>query len=262
MDGMDPVLFDKISAQAVKAEGTQPAKIVPFDPRQHRLTTVDGKTTMQAAIPSPRKHSASDIPSLVRLAEKFSSSSASAGVVCWANRSKITLVLNDGGYRDDVVTLKVSLSDQILRLADIQNTSKAFTQRELIRELRINFRNCGLPETLVDLLRKVNFEINVEGGAEVQRTKVSVGRSQMAAFKGLEQLPEWLTFQLPTFASVHNFMALIPVALDPDPESQVFRLVPALGEIEKQVSLAEQSLVAELVSQMPAEVPVYFGSPD
>jgi hypothetical protein len=261
MEGMSRELFSAIGEQAVNAAGPHAPKITEFDPRKHRIVVMpDGTSEAIAADPAPRKHAANDLGSLKTIAE----AAAQAGhkVVCWATRRGVMLVLNDDGYRDSTVTLGLELSPQLALLMSIEKSSPAMSQRELISTLRIKFRECGLPDGLVDMLRKVAFKISDEGASELQRTKTSVGRSQMAAMHGLDALPEWLSFQVPVFAGcVFATIATIPVALDPDPETQTFKLIPQLGVIEKKIQLAETELVGALASMMPESVPVYFGTP-
>lgn len=260
-DGLSVELFKEIAKQAVAAAGPLPPAIREFDRYKDRIVVLPGGETKEIkADPQPRDHYVADIESLVKAATSTAKISESGDVVCWADRNSAVVVIDDNGERSNKITLPMTLSPQMKELQAIESSGKPFTQRELISTLRIKFANCSLPSELVPNLRKVNFTLNAEGTSDVTRTKVSVGKNQQAQFHGFDSLPEWLVFQLPVFHGVFRVSASINVALDPDPETQTFKLVPQLGDIERAIQSAETALVLALAQQMPDTVPVYFGT--
>ena len=137
---------------------------------------------------------------------------------------------------------------------------KAMAQKETIATIRLQFRGCA-PGNLADLFRQVKFNVNQSGESELQKNKVSVGKSTLAEFHGLQNIPDEVAFTVPVFDGKFECRETVMVAIEPDPQTQTFQLIPFPGEIEAALQRAEHRLGMALREQMPEGVPVIFGAP-
>lgn len=231
-------------------------KVVEFDRYKDRIHTYpNGDADIEGAAPLPRNHNVEDFETLAAVTAHGESA------VVWANRSAVVLVLDNKDMRRNTAKVSLAYSPQLAALQSLGENGKDFDQKALLTWLRTKFSEHITPATLVDNLRLMRVTTNTEGVGELQRTKVSVGKSAMAEFHGVDKLPEWVTFTVPVWQGKFGCMVTITVALDLDPEKPSFKLTPKAGAIETAIQGAELALCEALRKVMPATVPVYYGSP-
>jgi len=154
--------------------------------------------------------------------------------------------------------MPLELSYEIKRLGEI--AKKPLSQADILKLLRNDFRVCEFAQT-IQTLRNVKFEINQSGEMSVERTKTSIGKSQLAKIYGLDALQEELTFTVPVFASKVRQYFNVSAALDPDPETKTFTITPYPGQIEKAIEDGELALGGQLRGMLPEGTAIYFGQP-
>jgi hypothetical protein len=180
--------------------------------------------------------------------------------LCWYNRDGVVIVLDNDGDRLDQITMSLEMSPSLKKLATLEQSRKAFSQKEAIHFLRIDFRDAGLG-SLPDMLKNVKFTVNTEGDSSVDRTRISVGKSTLAAFHGFENLPSEVAFRVPVFTAKFEIVEPIMVAIEPDPTTQSFQFIPFAGQIEAALQRAEVALGAALAKALGEAVPVILGKP-
>lgn len=240
-----------LKEQSLKADSQE------FDRMKDRMIlTRDGSYTTVLADHPNRNHVAGDLSVVQKLVEV--ALPTSGGIEVWYGRSGVTVIFDSPSYRRNRASMPLELSDEIKRLQAI--AGKPMTQGDIIKLLRVHFRVCDFSQT-VQTLRAVKFEINQSGEMSVERTKTSIGKSQLAKIYGLDALAEELTFTIPVFASKFRQYFNVAAALDPDPETKTFTITPYPGQIEAAIEAAEGALGLDLESRMPEGVPCYFGNP-
>lgn len=224
----------------------------------------DGSLVRKEAAPGYRAHRASD---LTAIAEKAKLAFEAAEVPeVWYSRNGVTLFLDDN--RRDRVDLPLSLSKPLVQLIELQTRGGAMRQEQLLKMLRITFRDClATAGNLVNVVRKVQFGVNQSGESELQHGKQSVGKKLTAELTGTDILPEFFTLTVPVFENPAFASASYGVecALEPDPQTQTFQVIPIPGRIEKAVAEGERRLgimIGEALAEAGADsVAVFFGTP-
>lgn len=253
---MEPEVLDrllKIGAELkpdVFPVGGEPSHVYYF-----RLP--DGRYEKRTADPQPRKHVAADLDTLAEIAGEHESTAE-----IWYSRAGVTLFL-DKDERRNVVTMPLDLSPQIRRLAELEQHKPAFSQAEIIRELRITFAGClGPAGNLVEILRRVKFNATQDSDQTIQHGKSSLGKQITAQVTGAGIIPEDFVMDVPVFTSprLAHIRQAVHVALEPDAATCRFQLIPFPGRVEAAVSMGEAAVGADIKTELGAlRVPVYFG---
>lgn len=249
-------------------ESSLKAETVEFNRMKDRMIVTPDKayTTILADFPD-RNHVAGDLSVIQKLievhhnfhyADEEDTPKEPTGVEVWYNRAGVTVIFDGRAYRRNRATMSLELSEEIKRLGGV--SGKPLPQAEIIKILRVAFKCCDFSQT-VQTLRNVKFELNQAGEASIERTKTSIGKSQLAKIYGLDALAEELTFTIPVFASKFRQFFNVAAALDPDPETKTFTLTPYPGQIEAAIEAAEEALGLQLEAMVPEGVPCYLGVP-
>lgn len=257
------MLTELFQLWADKVTAAKQVSVEEFDRFKDRLVTLpSGETTVEYADAPNRAHTAASINTLRYFVVKFigDDETNAAHVAVWYERGGVTVILDENTNRRNKITMKLEFSPQLLKLAQLEKGRPSMLQSDAIKMLRLEFRDCGLGN-LPDMLRKVNFTVNEEGQSEVQRTRVSVGKSVLSQYHGLDALPEEIAFVVPIFVSKFEALEPIMVAIEPDPTTKKFSFIPFGRQIEQAIQRAESRLGDELRATMPEGVPCLFGSP-
>lgn len=251
-------LFDAIGEKAIKANAPN---LTEIDPRKtYIFRTPDGIiVTVPQAKPPKRGHLVGSVDAMANFAEHHKLGKDAS---CWASRTGVVLHPNDE-QREDAVSIRLAYSKPMLSLVEWEKNPGAglFTQKDLIRLLRVDFRNC-LAEAgdIINIIQAVRWGESKGIESTVGKGKSSMGKSYQAEFVGLDNLPDFITFAVPVFA--HGFVTVqrVECALEPKEETTVFKLSPTFGQIEAAIVCGEMAMIEALAAKMP-EVPVYQGQP-
>lgn len=242
-----------ISELAVKSAGPQIAKHNPYEPS----ATIDaeGNVLVDAGLPKPRNHVAYDLETIVEFAKKSSSAAI------WYSRKKLVAVIDDND-RKDIVTLAMTVSDELAKLQELQKSKPWFDQRAFLTLLRTVFTSDAMPmhTTLINDIRVVKFEAAQSGNSEIGRGKSSVGKSAMASVEGWDKLPEVVVLEVPVFANRFTSQrASVKCALEINEQEQRFQLFPLPGSVDDAITNIEGDIGSTLREMVGDTVPVYYG---
>ena len=247
--------IDCISERAVKAAGPF---VTPVAAEPEHVYLLNG--VRQIAEPRPRDHKAMSLQTIVAFAMRDVDSHDGNPPATWYSRSGVVLLLSDTTRRDRV-TLALDYSPQLKRLQALEAQPKPFGQRELIFMLRTTFAHCLAPAgNILDVLRCVKWRSKAAADATVQHGKTSIGKTLEQELTGTGALPEYLTLDVPIFAS--GFPALrgnVELALEPDAATETFQLLPLPGSIETAIADAEARIGAELRAALGEGAAIYYG---
>lgn len=249
-------LFELWSTTVKKSAEVQ---IVNFDRTKDRIVVLpDGKVTVTEADLPNVAHVAADLNTILAVIEFKTVNSMAAEV--WYSRGGVRAILDATGHRRNSIVMPLSLSVQMKTLSELDSHRKPLTQKALLSLLRLTFHAAGLGN-LPAMLGKVKFSVNRDGESEIAKDKRSVGMSHLAQFHGFADIPDVVPFHVPAFANGVSIPVVVRVAIEPDPETQTFQLIPLAGEIEAALGNAETILGEMLRGIMPDGVPVLLGSP-
>lgn len=249
-------LFEAIGVQAVKASGFKVFRAEAEPKHVYYTQDSDGSPEMHEAQPEPRSHVALSLQAIVEFAKKNDSAAI------WYSREKVVCVLDDA-VRRDFVTLDLAFSSQLELLIQLEATRKSYKQAEFIKLLRINLGNCMTNTgNLLDNIRKLKWESGQMVNTNIGHGKASIGRSIQAEVSGEIPLPDYCLVSTPIWGNgfVHN--ANVKCALEVDPPTESFQLIPFPQEIEAAVVSGEENILRHLQTLLEdAGTPLYYGSP-
>lgn len=229
------------------------------------LRQTDGSLKRYEAAAAPRSHKAASIEAIVNKAADAIKEGDMPEI--WYSRAGVAIYL-DASDRRDTVQLNLGLSLPLSRLIELEKQRPGFQQAQLIKELRITFRDCLTSAgNLVEVLRKVKFNAGKDVDSEVQHGKVSLGKTLTAQVTGTGVLPEYVTLTVPVFANrtLASCTATVECALEPDAGTETFQLIPLPGQIERAIDAGETklgSMIHQGLAEAKAEATgVFFGQP-
>lgn len=272
-----PVDFQSLNFLAQKIEGAKPElRIVDPDTEPngwYYVVRSDGEMVLTQAKPAPKNHQAADLETVVAQAVAGLAGPGAPHPEIWYGREAVVALVVGSGIDGGAsrAAFALSPSPQLATLTEWDRAKRfEIDQRALILLLRTLFADClGQCPDLIDAVRNVRTQRAADVNKQVQHGKVSLGKTELAEMTGLKALPEAITLTVPVWAqTAAPWRAPVRVAIDPDPEREVFKLVVLPGEIEAAYWLAEQRLamrLAELLGEHgPGKgdaVPVYHGRP-
>jgi hypothetical protein len=250
-------LFDAISAKAVVATAPQ---IHGYDPRLYYVVKNGDKVEFRDRGKMPqRSHRPASLSAIAAFAAHHALSGTSSA---WFNRNGVVFFPDDA-EREDALTLTLNPSPF---MKEIQSWSpiagQCFDQKSLLKLLRIRFKGyLDDAARIVDAIRNVRWTQN-ENKEQVQlKGKASLGKNLTQEFVGVDNLPDYITFQIPLFDSGYDHNVKIECALEPDETNAQFRLTPVANAVEEAWRDAEDSLGVSLQGSLPESLPVYYGHP-
>lgn len=251
--------LEYLSVQAVRAARPVIDEAAPEPDHVYRLNMPDGTSQLVEATPEPRGHRAMSLQPILNFAAKYSEEAA-----VWYYRHAV-VCLTDDETRRDRITLALEQSEPLKKLQAI--AGKPIDQREFLLLLRTTFARClGRAGNLYAVLRAVKFQVNQAGHSNVGPGKASIGKTLEQEITGSADLPETIELDLPIFETGFPMLrGVVECALEADPATQKFSLIPLSGDIEREIAEAEAKIADLLVDGLKLvnaeSVPVYYGSP-
>jgi hypothetical protein len=246
--------LDKLQDTAVKAAGVE-IKEIPGDERTV-LVCSEGKPQERPVPPPLRYHSVLGLNDIVDAAGKWG---ADKGVL-WHNERDIILVVNDEDRRE-YVSMDLRMTEHFRTLAKLETTGKSIDQRAMVNLLRHDLLGV-LPETLLPIVRKLKVATGAGTESELQPGRERGTDEFKRELAGAADLPEVVN----AVCSVYSAPGLqakrtIRLSLAFDVTAMTFTLLPLPDEMNAAVQNAQLELHAQLVEALPADYPVFYGTP-
>lgn len=249
-------IFETVWSKALQTKARQFLESPTGDKNVFYELQGDGSYLKVKADPAPRCHTVANLETLVALIVGTPPDRAEV----WFDRKGVVAIL-DSTYRRDKAVMPLEMSPQMQLLIDLEKSKAAFSQKDLIRWMRVHFADClGLCGNIISLIRTVKFVVDQSGESEIGHGKSSVGKSLKSELTSTDKLPETLTFTVPVFKRGFRFMAQVVLVLEIDVSNQHFYLLPKTGAIEAAITEGEAALGGHLANATKP-CPVYNGNP-
>lgn len=262
-------LFNAICKKATEA---QEPSVAPYDQRVSLMfRSPDGVMNFRPPERPPiRQHLVGSIEALAEYAEEhklrgrdkdLAGDTEMRASSCWACRNQVVLFPDDV-ERDDAVMMRLAFSKPLITIMQWEKNPGVYDQKQLQRLLRVDFRNC-LPEAqaILDIIKQIRWGETRGIESSAVKGKSSLGKSLHQEFVGLENLPDFLTFQLPVFSQGFVTFQRVECYLEPNEGSTNFTILPTFGQVEAAVVAGELALIDALKVALPEGLPVYHGQP-
>jgi hypothetical protein len=241
----------------LKAESLAPE--VVHETRDRKVIRVGDSTDAYVKDHPARDHKVETLEDLVALANRFAEEDRTP--VVWYNRDAIRLVINDGCYRDDVVTLDLVRSE-LYSAIEALDPRRWYDPKSFIRLLRVDLHGALEAQTLLDPVRRVRFDNGVTTTVEKTRVRESMGREITSAVKTEVEIPEYVLLQTSVYKTpgvVHDVM--IKAAVEVEPSRGEFQLAVLPDEIQDAVVRTLDFIGDSLGDGLNDGIPYYQGSP-
>jgi hypothetical protein len=172
------------------------------------------------------------------------------GLHAWPNRAE----------RREQIHLIGETSDRWTKMSRLVNDT-VFDTRALIKFLRFDLNGTGV-ETLIPLIRKVDFTRKSDGKNQIEHGKESLGKSVEMAVQQAETIPESFRVEVARFSNpqLRTIKATITIGIYIDVSSDSF-VLRALGD---EIKNAEEFIQSEINTRLHAvlkDVPIFQGTP-
>lgn len=261
--------MDRESLQLMMDTGRKLADIVikpPAEPDHvYLLRRPDGTTERREATGHPVKRVVYNLHTIAEIVTEAASEVVNHGHTpeVWYSAESITLLTGEELRNRAVMKLERSLPFRVLM--GLEKDSAPLTQKDIVRTLRVTFRGClGHHPNLVAILSKVDFKATATINGEVGHGKASLGKQLAGEVTGAGAIPEFVTLQVPVFSNLpfRDILQSVECALEPDPQSGMFRLIPVPGDLELAIDTTLAEIRMRLVDLAPIEqyARVYHGA--
>ena len=227
------------------------------------LRHADGSVSEHAAVRRPDSARLHSTESLARLITAETELDARAKVYYGAD--EIVAVIEDDGEIEWRHGIKLPRHPAFARLERLTRT-ETFTQRTLIRLLRAEF-NGHVDDRIIERFRTLNLKTDGTGQNVVAQGRAAVDRriQQRISDDGGKDIPTEITVSVPVYDLDEARDDVMPVGLLvdvlPDEDGRaVFELTTVINTLASARREALDRLVRNLVAELPAGVPVYYGS--
>lgn len=233
------------------------AKLVEGVPSNGRSVLLEhnGQLVRQPIDPPMRKHTVSDLESLIQAHNEWAGDDAGLGIV-WVNENAITLVLDDLDRRD-TVTLPLHKSQTYESIQRLVSSPK-INQADLIRLLRTTLRCVSDVAKLRLAVQSIKWKQAEEGQSVVEHGKSSLGRSVEMEVAGGGDLPEAIIAEFPPFINLFECPKInVPLDLEIGMD-RTFAVRPLVDHL----SAGVRNVLSMLAERMTKEgMKVFMGTP-
>lgn len=175
-------------------------------------------------------------------------------------QGQFVCVWDENGQRRDTVSMKFHITHAFEVLEALATTRTYRDQKKFLHLLRIDL-SPSFPLNLIDAVRALRFGEKREGESTLKTQTETLGRRIERSVSGAAEFPDSVTLTVPVFEEDANADGFdIRCALDINLEEATFALIPIPGQLSTALRLADERLLVDLRSALPADVEIVAGS--
>lgn len=162
-------------------------------------------------------------------------------------------VFPDQDNRWDGLQFKLTPSRQLTTLTQLDVRPIVYkSQRELIKLLRIELYCClATAGNFLQNLRSLKFSSSIEGDANLQHGKESLGKKISSQIAGADVIPEEVELIVPMFDNLESPGRKVRCAVDLDHQNETIAFLPLPGQLSRAKTATEEWLGSRLVALLP-----------
>lgn len=238
-------------------ESITPFRITPDNPDMERHLVGGQLVEFPRPLPN-RAHELINVQDFANLVGSLHEASEQGGAIVWISDDEVVAVLDDEQRRLDRVTLRMPKTTLFQR---IEALGDPMEHRAFLRLLRVDLAGTLAPGTLLEKVKRVDFENGTVVRAKVGRAEESLGKEITGKVTANGELPETVVLEARIWSS-YGFTARVPCAVEIDPLRGTLALEPYPDAIENAVDEGLTVLANYLGEHLPSGVGVYRGRPE
>ena len=267
---IDANSLELIQETAVKAAGgaNRIVQLPGEPPGTYGILTEDGKIERRFAKRKPRQVRLLSISEVAGAIEHFNGLASGVAVpIVWYSPGSVKVVVNDASdypFADSImVPLAEFHTDQWERICRLDQNQ--FTQKQFIQLLRQELWDCvgEAGAALVKQVRALDWSRSDHTRSQMEKGRASYGKDIEAEVRSQHggELPDDLTLSVRIYSDpALTARRSVRCALEADPVSQTFTMVPYAGEIEN--ALDDEMAHIHNVLEGSVECPILYGAAD
>lgn len=220
-----------------------------------KMEVIDGLKQYRPA----RDYQAQSVEAFIEMVNGFKKASHNLGkptpaIFVFGGGAKC--VLDEDG--DQVNAINMAF-DRTTAMLQADNGFSDGKQKDILRWLRLIFRDSVKPESLVEQLRQLTWDRSDKGGANLRPGKESLAAETVRQLDGAGELfPNEITLTCPVFKQLPEFTVDIKCSFDVDVDAMTFLVAPIAGEIQTATLKALTHIKKEV--EEATSVQTYIGS--
>ncbi len=263
MDGMSKETLELIQDTAVRAANA--ANKVEFkkpsNEPDHVYYAIKADGTLSErfeAAPKPINQVIVGIPEVVEYVERNGGDETQV----WFSDTQIVVVL-DKKTRRDVAVLKLTKTPQLRLLEEIEKSAKRYQQKDFVRLLQVDLRDCLTDRTLLNFAKSCKFNSVANSGGAMAKQRESFGKDiDQTIQSDVGDCPEELTLNVRVFDDP-SLLARFPVVCNVEVvfSETAFRLTPYPMGISDAIDSQVNEIGELLRASLKDKTPVFRGTP-
>ena len=183
----------------------------------------------------------------------------------------IQVLLDETKHRHDVLSCQLVYCDQFKQLVDIDSGDNdgQFTQRDLVRLLRVELNGRYTPSDLIARVRRIAVANNGQAEQTTETARASYKRETIIEAVGTTEADleaiENAAVELPVFKNHFTAVGVVPeyrinLSITLDLQSMTFDLRPKAGQIERVLAAIDNEILERFKTEFPG-LAVFRGLP-
>lgn len=218
----------------------------------------DGEYTERSKDLPSRSHVVESVSEVSSYVTNFGDNSDEPNPVVWFSEDGVVAILDDDTYRRDRVVRPLEQSPAMVAI----RSTDAMDQKALVRMLKtVWYDSLENVDELIRVISSLDFSSTSGGSSTVSGTRATIDRSiENEVRSQAGEIPERLIFNVRIFEDADLVVRrTIICALESEPGSPVFRVIPLAGQIRD--ALDSEMAHLRTILERDAKWPVFWGVP-
>lgn len=219
-----------MSLQQLSVPGERPGLLHYFDRKRGEFRQLETEV-------GPRRYSARTLSEFAAMVKYFEEIGATRKPIVLVDMSGALAILDEDDKRQSMVQMNFKVSEPFSLLASLGEKARAFSQREMVWELRTTFKHCDT-SNLLEQVRTIKFKADSSGTSTIKTGNERISSDVIAEVKSdVGAVPEETRFDVPVFEQLvddngETSPEPVECAIDVRIDKQEFFLRPLPGEIK------------------------------
>lgn len=214
-----------------------------------RVVTLNGVETTEIIPPAPLSHTLRSVKSLADMIAFLMNRNPAASGLVGVQSDAIYGYVESATLRDEMI-LKLETTTEFIAIGQM---SMGMSTRDLIRHLRTNLAGCVQNESIIPMLRAVEFDTVRRGAAKVSHQDESMGRTIEKAVRAQAgDIPEELIIRFPLYKTPLDVSSEVAVryAVIIDYDAEKISLQAEAGSLRQETERVHKAILDAVEAEL------------